>query len=295
MNGCGLTLFGAINHENDHQAPVRIDYQLSSKQSLFARYLITQQDLLVPYSLSKNPLDKATPGFDDRAQSFVLGDTYVLSATMVNSLRASVNRVASLKPGADMFGANDVGINMFTYLPNYLQMVVTGNFTLGSTTKDAFDYQTSLGLNDDFSIVHGSHTFAFGGYYTHAVNWLLAQAFADGQFQFAATSGSNMSDFLLGRVSSLRQANPNPLNFRQNFFALYAQDTWKITSRLTLNYGVNYAPFLPGIFPQGDTYNFSVARFLAGHPQHGYSECPSWIHLSRRSRLQRKIRHQFAL
>src|SRR5207302_1913583 len=111
-------------------------------------------------------------------------------------------------------------------------------------------------------IVHGSHTFAFGGYYTRASNNLLAQAFADGQFQFGTTSGLTMSDFMLGRVSSLRQANPNPLNFRQNFFAMYAQDTWKLTSRLTLNYGVNYALFIPGIFPQGDTYNFGIGAFL---------------------------------
>jgi Carboxypeptidase regulatory-like domain/TonB dependent receptor len=264
LNSCGRTLFGNITHENDHQAPVRIDYQINDKQTLFARYMITQQQLTVPFSLSKNPLDEATPGFDDRSQSLVLGHTYVLSASMVNSLRASVNRIAALKPGADMFGAPDVKINMYSYLPNYLQMVVTGNFTLGSTTKYAFDYQTSFGANDDFSIVHGSHLFAFGGYYTRAANWLLAQAFSDGQFQFGNTSGTTMSDFLLGRVSSLRQANPNPLNTRQNFFALYAQDTWKITPRLTLNYGVNWAPFFAGAFPQGDTYNFNIAGFKAG-------------------------------
>jgi hypothetical protein len=276
VNGCGLTLFGNITHENDHQAPVRIDYQLSDKQMLFARYMITKQDLSVPYDLSKNPLDEATPGFDDRAQSLALGDTYIFSANMVNSLRASVNRIASLKLGANMFGAPDVGIgcagrpapcsnsNYFSYLPNYLQAVVTGNFTLGGTTKYAFDYETSFGVNDDFSIVHGSHLFAFGGYYNRAITWLLAQAFADGQFQFGTTSGTTMSDFLLGRASSLRQANPNPLNTRQNFFALYVQDTWKINPRLTLNYGLNWAPYFPGVFPQGDTYNFSVSRFLAG-------------------------------
>ena len=264
VNGCGLTLFGAITHENDHQAPVRIDYQLNEKQMLFARYLITQQQLEVPYSLSKNALDAVPPGFDDRAQSLALGDTYVITSTMVNSFRVAVNRVASLKPGASFFGAADVGINMYSYLPNYMQAVVTGNFTLGSTTKYAFDYQTSFGANDDFSIVHGSHVFAFGGYYTRAANWLVAQAFSDGQFQFGTTSGTTMSDFLLGRVSSLRQATPNPLNTRQNFFSMYAQDTWKITPRLTLNYGVNWAPFFPGVFPQGDTYNFSIAGFLGG-------------------------------
>jgi Carboxypeptidase regulatory-like domain len=281
LDACGTTYFGAVVHENDHQAPVRIDYQLNDKQTLFARYLITQQDLAVPYELSKNPLEENVPGFNDRAQSFALGDTYVLSATMVNSFRASVNRVASLKPGASMFGAQDVGIgcpgaalpctnsNFYTYLPNYLQSIVGGFFTIGGTTKYAFDYQTNFGANNDFSIVRGSHTYAFGGYYTHAANWLQAQAFADGQFQFnggaaPGATGSNIAEFLLGRVSSLRQQNPNPLNTRQNFFALYVQDTWKINPRLTLNYGLNWAPFFPASFPQGDTYNFSLSNFYAG-------------------------------
>ncbi|MEQ1883932.1 MAG: carboxypeptidase-like regulatory domain-containing protein [Bryobacteraceae bacterium] len=263
-DGCGRTLFGAANSENGHQAPVRVDYQLSDKQTLFARYLITQQDLKVPYNLSNNALEANVPGFNDRSQSFSVGDTYVLNATMVNSFRASVNRVAALKPGADFFGAGDVGINMFTYQPKYLQMVVTGNFTLGGTTKNAFAYQTSFGANDDFSIVKGAHTIVFGGYYTRAANWLLAQAFADGQFQFGTTSGTTMSDFMLGRVLSLRQANPNPLNTRQNFFALYLQDTWKINQRLTLNYGINWAPYFPGVFPHADTFNFGIGRFIAG-------------------------------
>jgi hypothetical protein len=152
----------------------------------------------------KNPLDEATPGFDDRAQSLALGDTYILSANMVNSLRASVNRIASLKLGANMFGAPEVGIgcalrsapcsnsNYFSYLPNYLQMVVTGNFTLGGTTKYAFDYETSFGVNDDFSIVHGSHLFAFGGYYNRAITWLLAQAFAD---EFVRRGGTVVDQF----------------------------------------------------------------------------------------------------
>jgi len=279
VDACGTAFFGSITHENDHQAPVRVDYQLNEKQTFFARYIITQQNLVVPFELSKNPLDEGVPGFDDRAQSFALGHTYVINPNVVNSFRASVNRIASLKPGAAMFGANDVGIgcpgaalpcansNYFSYLSNYLQMIVGGFFTIGSTTKDAFAYQTDFGFNDDLSMVRGSHTYAFGGYYSRATNWLLAQAFSEGQFQFnggATGSGSNISEFLLGRVSSLRQQNPNPLNTRQNFLGLYVQDTWKITPRLTLNYGVNWSPFLPAYFPQGDTYNFSLTNFYAG-------------------------------
>ncbi len=265
LNGCGRVLTGIVNHENDNQGLTRVDYQLSAKQTLFARYMLTRQEFAVPYSLTLDPLTEGTPGFDDQAQSGTIGDTYVLNPSMVNSVRLSVNRIAALKPGANMFGASDVGVNAFSYDPHYFSLNVIGQFTLGSTTKNAFSYQTNFGVNDDFSITHGSHLFAFGGYYMRSIDWLLAQAFADGAYTVApAATGSSMAEFLLGNVSQLRQANPNPLNVRQNFFALYAQDTWKINSRLTLNYGVNWAPFFPAAFPQGDTYNFNLARFYAG-------------------------------
>jgi hypothetical protein len=40
-NPCGFVLYGTPGHQNQLQAPFRIDYQLSSKHSLFARYLIS--------------------------------------------------------------------------------------------------------------------------------------------------------------------------------------------------------------------------------------------------------------
>ncbi|HEX6894377.1 MAG TPA: carboxypeptidase-like regulatory domain-containing protein, partial [Bryobacteraceae bacterium] len=143
LNGCGRVLTGIVNHENDNQGVTRVDYQISAKHSLFARYMLTRQEFAVPYSLTPDPLTEGTPGFNDQAQSGTIGDTYVLSPSMVNSVRLSVNRIAALKPGANMFGASDVGVNAFSYDPHYFSLNVIGQFTLGSTTKNAFSYQTN--------------------------------------------------------------------------------------------------------------------------------------------------------
>ncbi len=48
------------------------------------------------------------------------------------------------------------------------------------------------------------------------------------------------------------------MNLSQNFVGLYAQDTWKINQKLTLNYGINWDPFLGMAFQQGDLYNFNL-------------------------------------
>ena len=264
-NPCGILPWSLPNNENDNQVPVRVDYQLNDKHTLFARYLLTKQQLAVPYAVSNNPLTEATPGFDDQAQDVTLGETFIINPNQVNSARIFVNRIRSLKLGANMFGEPDVGINSYTYDPHYLYVVVTGAFTLGSTTKNAFSYVTDFGANDDYSIVHGSHLFGFGGYFMDSINWLVAQAYAGANYNFSgSTTGLGNADFLLGTVSQLRQESPNPLNVRQKFFSLYFKDTWKINPQLTLNYGVTWVPFWAASFPQGDSYIFNLSNFYQG-------------------------------
>jgi outer membrane receptor for monomeric catechols len=52
-----------------------------------------------------------------------------------------------------------------------------------------------------------------------------------------------LTDFLLGSASAWNQGNPNQWYLRQNYTALYLQDAWKLSPRLTLNYGLRWEPF----------------------------------------------------
>lgn len=268
LDACGRYLTGNILHENDHQIPVKADYQVSAKQSLFVRYMLTRQQIAIPYNL--NPADVLTSsgvGSDDQAHSLTVGHTYLFGPNVVNSFRLAGNRIRALKPGAAVFGASDVGINAFTYTPKYITLAVAGAFSVtgtGSFSANSFAYTTSFGANDDLSIVKGAHQFSVGAHFMRSIEWSVAQAFSGGNYQITgAATGLGMSDFFIGSVSQLRQANPNPLNLNQNFFGMYGQDTWKVTPKLTLTYGVRWEPFFPMSFPQGDLYNFSLARFYA--------------------------------
>jgi hypothetical protein len=55
-NPCGFVQYGTPVHQNQLQAPLRVDYQIGSKHSVFARYMITRIDTDVPYSITKNIL-----------------------------------------------------------------------------------------------------------------------------------------------------------------------------------------------------------------------------------------------
>src|SRR5207247_6883513 len=89
-----------------------------------------------------------------------------------------------------------------------------------------------------------------------------------------AVTGASLCDLLIGNVAQLRQQSPSPVNLTQNFFGAYAQDTWKATSKLTLTYGLRWNPFFPMSFKQGDSYNFSLARFYPGAVSHVIPTAP---------------------
>jgi hypothetical protein len=265
---CGKVLFGNITHENDLQVPVRADYQLSNKQTFFARYLLNRIEQTTPFDLAPdNVLTTQPKGADITANSLTVGDTYLFSPQIVNSFRIYGNRVSNFEPGAKYFGPNDVGIKAYTHVAKYLSMPVNGGFTLGAIAggPDPFGHSTNFGFNDDLNIVRGAHQFSFGGNVMQSILWTLSNTFANPVITInGATTGAGLADFLLGQVSQIRQANPNPINIDQKFFGLYAQDTWKLNPKLTITYGVRWEPFFAMQFRQKDVYSFSLARFYAG-------------------------------
>jgi hypothetical protein len=152
-------------------------------------------------------------------------------------------------------------------VPTYLSMPVSSGFTLGSIAggPDPFGHSSNFGFNDDLSIVRGAHQFAFGANVMRSILWTLSNTFANPVITInGAATGAGLADFLLGNVSQIRQANPNPINIYQNFFGVYAQDTWKLTPKLTMTYGFRWEPFFAMQFKQKDVYSFNLARFYAG-------------------------------
>jgi hypothetical protein len=262
---CGHVLYGTPVHQNQLQAPLRLDYQLSPKHNLFARYLITRIETELPFSITHNALATNQVGQDDTAQALALGDTWLINSTTVNSFHLSGNRVGANTPGAVPFTPKDVGMNFYSYY-GFVPILMAGvgfnmnfpaNFAAGSATI------TNFGFNDDITLVRGSHQFAFGGNLTRSLLNAHSYAWSQGLFVFAGVFGTPLIDFLTGNVVSLHQGNPNPNNVTQNLVGLYAADTWKATRRLTVSYGLRWDPFLPMSFKNGDTYNFSLSNFYA--------------------------------
>lgn len=264
-NVCGQVFSGIPLHQNESQAPVRLDYNVSPKNMLFARYIVTKIDIAQPYSINKNVLSTDGQGANDEANSLALGDTYLFSSNVVNSFRVFGNRVGATTPGAQTFGPQQVGIhNFYDYYGNFIPIFLVANgfstnfisnFSIGSDTT------TNFGLNDDLSVIRGSHQLSFGVNTMRALLNAHSYAWSEGFFLFAGIFGSPMVDFLTGNAAQFHQANPNPENLTQNFVGLYAADTWKVSHNFTLNYGLRWNPFIPMQFKQSDSYTFSLSNF----------------------------------
>jgi hypothetical protein len=276
---CGLVQYGLPAATDDGQYVSKVDYQLSNKHSLFGRYIATKVFTAPPYSLAEaeqNLLATRIGGRDNLAQTFTMGENFVISSTTLNAVRFALNRTNIHRTSTDFFSAPSVGINIYSYLPNYMLMTVgtaganpTG-FQLGGGTESESNFVTNAWqASDDVTLVRGSHQYALGVNVSHWTSLSLANVRSPGQIAFDGTqtggtvNSTPLSDFLLGRLGTngLVQAAPNTLDMQQTYLGLYAQDTWRAGSRVTFNYGLRWEPFLPQQLRNGAVYQYDQTRF----------------------------------
>jgi len=270
---CGLINFGPRTLINEYQTLGRVDYQINDKQMFFSRYMATTFFQPTPNSFEgSNLLSTITGGRDNLAQSWTVGHTYLVSPTVVNSLRAAFNRTAVRRTSIEFFSLPDVGVNSYSYMPGYTILRVNNGFGLGGGTENNATFRTTTyQISDDVNIVRGAHQIAFGITASQWRSKSLANVRSPGSVNFSGTvTGLGLADFLYGYLApsgatpGWLQSAPNTLDNRQNYVALYAQDTWKVGTRLTLNFGLRWEPWLPQTIANGAIYSFNFGRFDQG-------------------------------
>ncbi len=276
---CGQVPFGPVTKENQYQMLGRVDYQISSRQMLFGRYLVTAYNLPTAYAFSKNILDTVQGGLDDLSQSAAIGYTFLITPTTVNAFRAALDRIGVHRYNDDYFSPCDLGVKFTCFVPHQTVVNVTGGPSIGIGTAIAASFiPTYETISDDVSMVRGSHQLGFGfsGFrYQHSQK---ANVFSAASFGFTGiASGNGMADFLLGRAGTLTQGTPNTAFTTKWYYGLYGQDAWKISRRLTANLGLRWEPFLPQRLNNGAVYNFSMARFLQGVHSTVFSKAPAGL------------------
>jgi hypothetical protein len=283
VGACGAVPFGPVEKIDEYQIVGRVDYQIGEKHSLFGRYMINGYKQPSPYQFSGNILDTVTGGLDNLQQSATIGDTYLFSPSTINNFRIAANRIAVTRYNEDYFSGCDIGVRMHCFVPHQTVVTVTGGFGIGvGTAIQATFVPTNYTVSNDVSMVRGAHQFGFGfmGYkYQHSQK---ANVFSAASFTFtgsanAGSSGVSMIDFLLGKTQTMTQGTPNTTFTYKWYYGLYAQDTWKISRRVTANVGLRWEPFLPQGINNGAVYDFDIDRFNAGVKSTVFKNAPAGL------------------
>ena len=253
--------------DNDYnQFGAKIDYYLTQNDNLNFRYSFFQSSDLNPLS----PQGASVPGFpvanDQRAQNFVAQETHTFTPTLVGVLRFSFLR-NKLLYGQSQVHTSPESLG-FQYSPSlavsegppFIQ--ISGYTDIGNPiTGPRNSYENLYNFSGAMSWSRGRHLFKFGGGYQYQQINVTQGIATNGFFVFAPFPVTNaFASFLSGEPVVFLQGLGNfTRHIRGNEFNAYAQDTWKVTPRLTLNLGLRYE--LP--MPDTELHNL-VSMFIPG-------------------------------
>jgi hypothetical protein len=231
--------------ENGYDISIRLDHQLSARNYLMGRFSTNTTRVIDPFRTETSGVSNLS-GFGQTADRFRtnlgLTLTTVIGDNMVNVARVGYNRFR--QPQIPMNRGTPAQVPLMGYVKAFLVYDFGTVDRIGSNAE--FDRTVNVyNYMDSLSFTRGKHQLKVG---VDARRYLVnAYNVGPNFFNFsglrtgARTAGNAMADFLLGlpTVSLYFDGEPTG-NTRKFEFAGYFQDDWKITPRLTLNYGVRW-------------------------------------------------------
>ena len=266
----------------------RVDYNINSKWRVYGRHLNSK-------STANNPYGRADSG-NNLGASDLLAPTYgwslmgnavyVASPSLINDFTFgyTVNGIPGNAPPADsIYYRKNSGITLPMLFPNSDPIGVVPNFTFGTVAGWAANNNNRItnfagmpyanrnpvyNITDNVTKLAGNHTVKLGVYYEFAVKSENPFRALNGAIDFSRDANNPgdtnhpFANALLGNFRSLSQTSASLLpEYPYHQYEWFAQDTWKVTRKLTLNYGLRMAYIQP-LYDKGNQMaNFSFAAF----------------------------------
>ena len=233
----------------------KIDYAFNEKNTLTAHWFAGQGNQVAP--ISGSSLSYYYEIAPIHVQNYAIVYNRVISNSMTNQLLAGVNYFNQVfNDSFTAFNAPSLGLVTGSTLPGAPNLKIKGFDQVGLTPPEGRNDITGH-LTDDLSWTIGRHQFKFGGELRKAQLDEFYHRHALGSFTFDGTQGPSpgskiawnsgdsrvdaLADFLAGNVatSTIALGNPERQVF-VNTVALFGQDSWQLSPKLNVNYGVRW-------------------------------------------------------
>ena len=265
--------------QNVDQGDVKVDYRPTNKDNISYRFTRAYQN-----NPSSNSVVLLSNGFSTTPIYNTVGDwTRLINNNLVNDARigwshVTLNSGNGWDPSVGQFG-NTLGIGNGN--PTGIDGLLAFNFSnsalsnIGSqVSTQSFDDHVWQ-FEDTLSWTRGRHNLKFGGQFFRQIiktfyagnNGELGLLDFDGRFTNASftspvtNTGDGGADFVLGLPFQVGRGVSTGKTWEQssNIIGVYAQDTWRITDRLTLNLGLRYEAHTPWVESNDEQANFNIA------------------------------------
>ena len=302
--GTGTVSYAPDRKDREDQFTLRFDHNFSTTQHFTAYYYFDDDDRTDPFS-NFQAAGANVPGFGalfkTRVQQLNVSETSTIGSTAVNELRFNyfregqgnlnhpVNAVTnlhdacgSLVPAANCFAdPTNPTSGITTNIPGregvpFVQVLggfVIGNNFEGELPQTGNTYQFS----DNFSKVMGTHSPKFGGdlrlqkfnqflYYNINGDFTIQNGGSANSLNPSALSADAYPDYFLGVPTTYSQGAAQGETLTNYGLYLFAQDSWKIKSNLTLNYGLRWELNTPYVDSGNRLQTFRPGQITAKYP-----------------------------
>ncbi|MGH9407267.1 MAG: carboxypeptidase regulatory-like domain-containing protein [Terriglobia bacterium] len=269
-----------VFNQNNQQYNTREDYNISDNTKLFVRYNYQRETQQFPVGLwwrngSQVPYPTPILG-KNRSDSVSASLTHIFSPTLTNEFVFGYTRILfpNVFENPSKVDRSNVGYNIQGLFKNGVKQIPSfgsfgnetalvfnpGGFEAGGPSAGLYADKWMPSFSDEVAKVIGTHTIKGGFFWEWIRNSQPANNNSNGEWQFVSsgnpyTTGDSYADELVGISSSYNESNFNRINdIAWNDYEFFGQDDWKVTKRLTVNYGLRFAHMQPWYDRLNDGY-----------------------------------------
>jgi hypothetical protein len=270
--GTNQFISGPVARIRDDQFIVRVDHNISDKDTISGVYLFDDSPDFFPFQIVKGastggdvPVGSA---FSDakRFQTGSLTWTHTISPSMVNEFRFAANRAATLQAvpqdttSPQALGFTNVSPDDPAGTAPPLMFIDPLNLNLGPSPQGPTKlHDATFQYQDTISLTRGKHNLKFGTDLRWIRNNFRFDFFNNGSFffgDFGPFTGNNLADFVGGFYDNYFQFSAAQYGIRTHSLYFFGQDAWKIKPRFTLDVGLRYEYSSPQEDPHDNIMGF---------------------------------------